>query len=476
MATLSSTGIGSGLDVNGIVTQLVALERKPITALQTTASQIQTQISSFGRLQSALSKVRDAAAKLASFDTWTQRTASSSDTSAVTATVTGSGSPANYIIKPTQLVQAQSNSSPGFLAKTDPVGTGHLIIERGTWFTDTAFGTKPGTSAVDITIGAEDNTLEKVRDKINAANAGVSAAIVWDGSYYRLTVTSSEGGTANGLRITSTDDDGDPVDGNGLSRLTYDPPSGSTQMTLNQAATDAVALVNNLEVHANSNTFDQVIDGVSFTIAKDGGSPVALSVDHDSAAMKKVVQDFVSAYNDMNKLARDLTRIDTANSSNNGALQGDRAAVNLQLQLRGLLGASGPSSGAFARLSDIGITSATDGTLSIADTKLTAALENPTALRTLFDGDGSTDGVAEQLRSRISQMIGTDGSISSRTTGLQDRLTRNQKDQDRLEDRVAATEKRLRAQYSTLDTRMAGLNSLQTYLTQQITGWNKSSS
>ncbi len=475
MATISSAGIGSGLDVNSIVTQLVALERKPVEALQTTASQIQTQISSFGRLQSALSKVRDSAAKLASIDTWTQRTATSSDTSALTAKVTGSGSPASYIIKPTQLVQAQSNSSPGFLAKTDPVGTGHLVIERGTWFSDTAFGTKPGTAAVDITIGAEDNTLEKVRDKINAADAGVSAAIVWDGSYYRLTITSDEGGAANGLRITSTDDDGDPVDGNGLSRLTYDPPSGSTQMTRNQAATDAVALVNNLEVHANSNTFDEVIDGVSFTIAKDGGSPVALSVDHDSAAMKKVVQDFISAYNEMNKLARDLTKIDTANKSNNGALQGDRAAVNLQLQLRGLVGASGPSSGAFARLSDIGITTATDGTLSISDTKLDAALDDPAALRTLFDGEGTTDGVAEQLRSVIDKMIGTDGSISSRTTGLKDRLTRNQKDQDRIEDRVAATEKRLRAQYSALDTKMAGLNSLQTYLTQQITGWNKSS-
>lgn len=475
MATISSAGIGSGLDVNSIVTQLVALERKPVEALQTTATKIQTQISSFGRLQSALSKVRDAAAKLASADTWTQRTASSSDTSAVTATVTGSGATANYIIKPTQLVQAQSNSSPGFLAKTDPVGTGHLVIERGTWFSDTAFATKPGTSAVDITIGAEDNTLEKVRDKINAADAGVSAAIVWDGSYYRLSITAKEGGTANGLRITSTDDDGDPVDGNGLSRLTYDPPSGSTQMTLNQAATDAVALVNNLEVHSNSNTFDDVIDGVSFTINKDGGSPVSLGVDHDSASMKKAVQDFVSAYNDMNKLARDLTKIDTANSANNGALQGDRAAVNLQLQLRGMVGATGPTSGTFARLTDIGISTASDGTLSITDTKLSAALEDPTALRTLFDGDGSTDGVAEQLRSVIDQMTGTDGSISSRTTGLQDRLTRNQKDQDRLEDRVAATEKRLRAQYSALDTKMAGLNSLQSYLTQQITGWNKSS-
>lgn len=475
MATITSAGIGSGLDVNSIVTQLVALERKPIDALQTTASKIQTQISSFGRLQSALSKVRDTAAKLASADTWTQRTATSSDASAVTATVTGSGSPASYTIKPTQLAQAQSNSSPGFLAKTDPVGTGHLVIERGTWFSDTAFAAQQGSSAVDITIGAEDNTLEKVRDKINAANAGVSAAIAWDGSYYRLTLTSKDGGSTNGLRITSTDDDGDPVDGAGLSRLTYDPPSGSTQMTLNQTAADAVALVNNLEVHSNSNTFDQVIDGVSFTIAKDGGSAVTLGVGHDTASMKKAVQDFVSAYNEMNKLARDLTRIDTANSANNGALQGDRAAVNLQLQMRGLLGASGPATGTFARLTDVGFSTATDGTLSITDSKLSAALADPAALRTLFDGDGSTDGVAEQLRSTIDQMIGTDGALSSRTTGLQDRLTRNQKDRDRLEDRVAATEKRLRAQYSALDTRMAGLNSLQSYLTQQITGWNKSS-
>jgi flagellar hook-associated protein 2 len=150
--------------------------------------------------------------------------------------------------------------------------------------------------------------------------------------------------------------------------------------------------------------------------------------------------------------------------------------VNLQLQMRGLLGANGPAAGTSARLTDVGFSTATDGTLSITDSKLSAALVDPAALRTLFDGDGSTDGVAEQLRSTIDQMIGTDGALSSRTTGLQDRLTRNQKDRDRLEDRVAATEKRLRAQYSALDTRMAGLNSLQSYLSQQITGWNKSSS
>src|SRR5262245_52945751 len=114
MATISSAGLGSGLDVNSIVTQLVALERKPIDALKTSASKIQTQISSMGKLSSALSKVRDAAAKLSSIDTWTQRTAASSDTTALTAKVTASGSPSSYVIKPTQLVQAQSNASAGF--------------------------------------------------------------------------------------------------------------------------------------------------------------------------------------------------------------------------------------------------------------------------------------------------------------------------------------------------------------------------
>jgi flagellar hook-associated protein 2 len=476
MATISSAGIGSGLDVESIVSQLVTLERKPITALQSTASKIQTQISSFGRVQSALSKIRDAAAKLATADTWSQRTAVSSDTAALTAKVTASGSPASYTIKPTQLVQAQSNSSSGFLAKTDPVGTGRLTIELGAWSADNAFTAKAGATAVEVTIGEDDDTLEKVRDKINAAGAGVSAAIVWDGSNYRLTVTSKEGGAANGFRIVADDDDGDPLDAAGLSRLTYDPAGGSTQMTRNQAGTDAVAWVNNLEVHSDSNLFDEVIDGVSFTIAKDTGASVSLDVSHDREAMKKGVQDFVSAYNEMNKLLRDLTRIDTANASNNGALQGDRAAINLRAQMRSLVGGSGPAGGSFARLSDIGVTAAADGTLSINDTRLGAALDTPEQLKTLFQGDGTTDGVAAQLRSVIDDLIGTDGAIAGRTTGLQDRLKRNEKDQDRIEDRVAATEKRLRAQYSALDTRMAGLTGLQSYLSQQITGWNKSSS
>lgn len=473
MATISSAGIGSGLDVNSIVTQMVALERKPIEQLQTTASRIQTQISSFGRLQSALSKVRDASAKLASLDTWSQRTAVSSDTTALTAKVTANGTPASYNIKPNQLVQSQSLSSTGFAAKTDGVGTGRLTIELGTWGDGNTFTAKSGSSAMDITIGNGDDSLEEVRDKINAAGAGVNAAIVWDGSAYRLTLTAKEGGAANGFRISAADDDGEPLDEAGLSRLTYDPSYGAPLMTRNQAGTDAVAWVNNLEVRSTTNLFDQAIDGISFTIAKDSGTNVNLSVAYDRDSMKKAVQDFVSAYNELNKLARDLTKIDTADSSNNGALQGDRAAINLRAQLRGLVGSSGPSGATYARLSDIGVTAASDGALSIKDTKLDAALDNPAALRTLFDGDGTTDGVAEQLRSAIDLMIGTDGAVAGRTSGLQDRLKRNQKDQDRLEDRVSATEKRLRAQYSALDTKMAGFSGLQAYLTQQISGWNK---
>jgi flagellar hook-associated protein 2 len=476
MATISSAGIGSGLDVESIVSQLAALERKPAGQLKTAASKIQTQISSFGRVQSALSKLREAAGKLATAGTWTQRTATSSDTGALTAKVTATGTPASYSIQPTQLARAQSNASPGFLAKTDAVGTGRLTIELGTWLSDQVFAHKDGTVAVEITLGAEDNTLEEVRDKINAADAGVTAAIVWDGSYYRMTLTAENGGTANGFRISASDDDGDPLDGAGLSRLTYDPTAGNTQMTLSQAGADAVARVNNLEVHADSNTFDDAIEGLSFTIAATSDTPVGLSLDYDREAMKKVVQEFVSAYNEMNSLMRDLTKVDSTDSSKNGALQGDRAAMNLRAQMRSLVGASGPAGASFERLSDIGVTAAADGTLSINSTKLDAALQSPPQLATLFDGDGSTDGVAEQLRSAVDSLLSFDGALSSRTSGLQDRLKRNQKDQNRIEDRVAATEKRLRAQYTLLDTKMAGMSSLQAYLAQQITGWNRSSS
>src|SRR5512143_2099500 len=175
MATISSPGIGSGLDVNSIVTQLVAIERQPITQLQTQASALQTKLSAFGKVQSYLSTLRDAAAALTSPSTWSQTTGTSSDTSSVSVTTDASNRPGNYSVQVTQLAQAQTNISKTYASADDLVGEGTLHIELGSWASGSTFTANPAATAVDISIGPPAKSLAQVRDMVNAANAGITA-------------------------------------------------------------------------------------------------------------------------------------------------------------------------------------------------------------------------------------------------------------------------------------------------------------
>jgi flagellar hook-associated protein 2 len=474
MATISSAGIGSGLDVNAIVSQLVAIEREPISRLRSAATKIETQISAYGRLKSALAKMRDASAAFESAATWTNRTAGSADATVFDVKVTGSGAIAPHALRPTALAASQANASVGFAAANTVVGTGTLTIDVGTWTGTTAFAVKPGTTAVSIAIGAADNTLEKIRDRINAANAGVAAEVVFDGTAYRLTMTSRESGAVNGFRVTTADADGNNTNAAGLSRLTYNPPGGNSPLTRNVTAADATATLDGLAVRSTSNTFDSALQGLSFTIKKTSTTNVGMNVAFDREGLSKSVDAFVTAYNELNQLTRDLTKVVPGSASANGPLQGDRGAANLQTRLRSLLSESG-AGGQFGRLADAGITAGVDGALTVNSTKLAAALDKPDELRKLFDTNPATAGsagVMRRLADIAEEAMDSDGTITSRTSGLQQRLTRNQKDQERLEDRIVLVEQRLRRQYGALDTRMAGLTSLSSYVTQQMQALN----
>jgi flagellar hook-associated protein 2 len=474
MATISSAGIGSGLDVNAIVSQLVAIEREPITRLRSAATKIETQISAYGRLKSALAKMRDASAAFESATTWTNRSVSSADASVFDVKVTGSGAIASHALRPTALAASQANASAGYAAATTVVGTGTLTIDVGTWTGTTAFAVKPGTTAVSITIGAADNTLEKIRDRINAANAGVAAEVVFDGTNHRLTMTSRESGAVNGFRVTVADGDGNNTNAAGLSRLAYNPPGSATQLARNVTAADATATLDGLAVRSTSNTFDRALQGLSFTIKKTSTTNVGMNVAFDREGLSKSVDAFVTAYNELNQLTRDLTKTVPGSASANGPLQGDRGAANLQTRLRSLLSESG-AGGTFSRLADVGITAGVDGALSVNSTKLAAALDKPDELRKLFDTNPATvgsAGVMRRLADIADEAMDSDGTITSRTSGLQQRLTRNQKDQERIEDRLVLVEQRLRRQYGALDTRMAGLTSLSSYVTQQMQALN----
>ncbi len=468
--SISSLGIGSGLDVTSIISGLMKVEQLPLTALQTKATAIQSTISSFGAVQAAMATFRDAAAALSLPSTWNASAGTSADPSSVSVVATASAASGNYAVQVQSLAASQSTVSGTFASGDALVGAGSLHIDLGSWSTgQAAFTPKTGSIGVDIAVDATD-TLATLAGKVNAAGAGVTASVVNDTSGSRLVFSSSTTGTDNAFRITATDG------GSGLAAFGYDPAGGTTATTLTQGAANASATINGLSVSSATNTLTNVLDGLTLTLAKVSSSPVQISVAQDAAAVKKSVQTFVDSYNALSTLLSTDLKYDAATSTA-GPLQADSAAATLQRQLRSMIGGPSTSSTAFTTLSQVGLEIQTDGTLKVNDTKLTSALTNTPELKKLFTNvdtaNPSNNGFGIKLRTLGNTVLGGDGLLTARVAGLNSNLARNQKDQDTVSAHIADTQARLQKQYSALDTRMAGISTLSTYITQQIANWNK---
>jgi flagellar hook-associated protein 2 len=483
MATFTSLGVGSGLDLNTIVTKLVALERQPISQMQSKAKQLQTQVSSFGQLNSLMSGVQTAANALNNPLLWSGSTVSSSDTSAVSVTASNNVSAGNYAVTVQSLANSQTLASASAFTDSGALpGSGTLTLELGAWDSGQAnFSPKSGASAVDITIEATD-TLSNVVEKINSAGAGVTASLITDASGVRLSLRSTATGEANGFRVTAADSDGNNSDGLGLSVMAFDPPNGATAMQLMQGSTDAKATVNGIAVTSTTNAMTGVIDGLTLNLNKvtgaSTGTAVNLTANPDTASVQTAIKTFASAYNAMVTYIGNQTKYDPTSKSG-GALQGDSAATNLQARLRSMVGATSGASSTFGRMSDIGLEVQRDGTLTVNQTKLDAATAKLPDLKKAFSNsdtaNSANSGFARRYADLATQALGVDGTITTRTAGLQKLITKNGEDQTALSTRADNFQARLVAQYTALDANVAKLNSLSSYVTQQITNWNKSS-
>ena len=478
MATISSIGIGSGLDINSIITQLVAVERIPLQQLQTESTSLQTRLSTYGKLQSATSSLRDAAAALSKADTWGQTTGSSSDASAVSVATTASTRAGNYSVQVTQLASAQSNATGTFASADSLVGEGTLHIQLGTWGPGQTTFSAAG-AVVDISAGPPAQSLAQLRDKINAANAGVTASVLTDASGARLVLRSTNTGAANGFKVSVDDIDGNNSNGLGLSALAFDPSASILTMAQALSAANATASLNGLAISSASNTLTNVVDGLTLTLNKVTSAPVTLTAAQDTPAIRKAVDTFVTSYNDLNKLLFDQTKYDPSNKHSSN-LQGDTAAVALRSQLRALVGITSGASTTFTRLADVGMDVQTDGSIKPNETKLSAGMANLAEMKKLFANvdtvTPANSGVANQLKTAVDQVLSTDGTIKTRSAGLQKRIDLNRDRQEKLTDRIADVEKRLRAKYTALDRQMAGLTGLSSYVNKQVTAWNRNNS
>lgn len=480
MATISSTGpvtstgLGSGINVEDIITKMKEVETARLKPLAADATLTKTKISTYGNLQSLLSTLQSAATKLAdatSSGLWGGITATSGNTAAVTVASTGAAQAGSYDVSVSQLARAQTVASSA-VAPGTALGAGTLTFTLGSWATDgsgKATGFTAGSAgAISVSFAeGEDSSLAAVARKINDAGTGVVASVVTDSSGQRLVFRSATTGQAAGFKI-----DASSGSSNGMKALAFDATTATGTF---QLAQDSVATVNGISVSSASKTFEGVIPGVTFKVSQVTTSPVGVDVAADTAGMTKAVQDFVNAYNAVNSLLTTSTKYD-AGSKTAGVLQADSTAVSLRSALRNMA-TSTTTGGTLSGLSGIGIDTQKDGTLVIDAGKLASALATPANVKALFSastGDSSNDGIALKFRTALRSMLAFDGTVATKSNSLQTALDSNAKDQDRVNDRWTATEARLRATYTALDAKMASLNALDKYVSQQVATWNKS--
>ena len=459
---ISSAGIGSGLDVAKIVEQTVAAEKTPLKKLEYKAEGIQTQISTYGEIKSLTSKLGDIASKLTRDSAWNGVSISSSNPT-LSGTMTGIAATGTYNIQVTQLAQAQTTALGGAggaaLPKDQTMGAAGTIKLT------------MGTESKDIAIESSD-TLTKIATKINEAGMGIQASIVTDvDGKERLMLRSKETGTDKAF--------------------TVDLSSAPTALrqTPTQDAQNAKVKLNGMDVESSSNTFANTIPGMSFTVSEVTSTAATLNVKADTEAMKKNIQEFVDAYNELNDLLTKSTKsVRTADGKLDpsvqkegvGTLQGDSATVSLQNSLRMLTQGISGSTGGLTRLAEIGIQMQEGGKLSTDTTKLDKALTNLEGLKGLFankaDALGQGGGIAVNFKNFTDKLLAFDGTLNTKSDSLESKLKSNTAEQDKVNKRADTLEKRLYAQYSALDTKMASLNALNAYVSQMVTTWNKAKS
>lgn len=462
-ASISSTGIGSGLDVNQIVTSLMTLEQRPLTLLQGHASTTQAQLSAYGSITSQVSALGDVATRLANPANWKPLRVDSTDAASVLGTASAAAQAGNHVVQVQQLAQGQALASAPYAQASTAVGAGSLTLETGTTV-GSVF--TPGSAApVVITIGEGNKTLSGIRDVINAAQTGVTASIVTSGAGSQLVLRTADG-AASSVRLSASDADGNHTDSAGLSALAWDPAAAvgaGRNLSQTQAAQDAKFTLDSLALTSASNSPQGLIDGLSLTFKQVTSGPVSVSVTTDAMVVQKNVNDFVSAYNGVNQLMQAQLKAATSGAGSGGPLQADATALAVLTSLRAVLASSVSGAGGLGGLSAAGIELQRNGSLTVNSTRLTPLLSTPGRLSQLFSqaqsgGDTSSSGIAVRLRQWATALTGSTGKLTSRTGGLQHTLTAIQHKEDDESAKLTRTEARLRAQYQNLDTVMGKLN------------------
>lgn len=449
MEGISIPGIGSGLDINGLVTQLIAVERAPAQGqIDSQRSQVLAKISALGNLNSALDAFKNAFTRLSDGSAFARRVASSSDTAVLGVSAASAAVPGKFSVEVLALASTHKLSSGAFASTATTVGTGTLTVTIG------------GTASA-LSIDASNQTLAGIRDAINAApdNPGVDATIVTGDDGAHLVLNSRTSGSAGAISVTTSGGDG------GLAALTYvqgGPSNGLSQIV---AAQNSQVVIDGVTVTGSGNSVTDAIEGVTLDlVSAKPGTGIDVTVTADRAAVTSAVNSFVTTYNALVGTSRQLASYN-ATTGSAGPLLGDSTLRGVRNDLSQALATRALGSG-LQSLSDIGIRVALDGSLSVDSATLNEALdageESVTALL-------SEDGKLGQALTRVfDRFLGVDGTIVNRSESLNATQRALDDQQERLDLRLTATETRLRAQFTALDSLLSRLQSTSNFLTQQL--------
>ncbi|MGR4067929.1 flagellar filament capping protein FliD [Billgrantia sp. C5P2] len=443
MATISSLGIGSGLDLNSLLDQLNAAERKKLAPIKLQQQGHQAKISAYGKLQSALTKLQEAAAKL-NDPKFFQSVSSNVTGSGVKAAAKSDAPPGRYSVNVTGLATAQSIAASGVESRTAQLGGGSVNLTLGTG------------EPIDIAIDSAKSTLEDIRKAINDSKSGVTATIVNDGSGnpHRLVITSNKTGTEAAVTASFS--------GGLEARL------GATPETV-VTAKNASLTVNGIAITSQTNQVEGAIQGVTLDLEEEtaeGGSNIVV-VERNTLAIREAVSGFVKAYNDLRSTNSELTRFNS-DTGVAGELLGDSTLRTVESRLRGVL-SGGVGGGDFRMLSDIGITLQRDGTLKLDEEKMSGIVANePQALAAFFAGENKAGGLAGRLGETLDQVLRDRGLLDNAKRGLESRITSLKDRHERMERSIEQTIQRYRTQFGQLDAMVANMNQMSDYLFQQF--------
>jgi flagellar hook-associated protein 2 len=446
MATIQLGGLASGLDTTALINQMMTVEQRPVTRLQTSKLKLQAVSTAFQQLNGKLLSVKSRAEALKDPATFFPRSVTSSNDTVATATAGPGTARGTFTLTVTGLARGSIASA----ATTKGALTDAVAAAPG------SFQFKLGTGGAVVSVAVDTGTtLDQLVKAINDKNAGVKASAVNVGTSvapaYKLTLVSTATGAANNIVVVS---------------------DGTTLGVANtQAAADAAFSITGIGSFTRStNTFSDVLDGVTITLKASSGS-TDLAVALDNGGVQANVKALVDAYNDVVNTIDSQTQVTKQSDGtlSSGAFSGDAVPQVIRRSLAATIATS--VGGAFGSLSLVGITSQKDGTLSLDAAKLQQALtSDPQAVSDLIAGTSTRDGVADLLSTKLDAMTkAVTGTIAAKQDGLTAQITATGKQIDAMQARLSTTQKMLTEKFNNLELVVSRIQTAGNSLLSQLT-------